>query len=405
MLRFQTLKGLMGRIAPAARLGCVGALAVFMYGCTGTLSAPTELALGEPRKFDTIKLQTTVVEQSGATPEDKPKSVAIDDETLADLGIQLLQGKVGAVPERHPIECVMYEGAFVRGDDAAAGGPRGVCVVVPGMLGEYSAGHLVEALVKDRWVVAVVWPPLVDRAKESMRKSAGKSAGDRGAALAESVDVVIENAGFVAQAALIKSHARWPALKGKPVILVGESMGAMAGVGMAATGKVPFDAALFVAGGGDLIEVAKGSSLRAFLDIDRLVDDPEFVAAFRAACERDPLRAAGTLRGGPVAVITAADDNIVPSATQDALWRAMGEPPRYMWDAGHFELFWRADETVVPVVRAIADLVGDRSRAVEQLYNRVEKPITAEEAERRQKAVEEVREGTRASGGQRDQEP
>jgi hypothetical protein len=39
------------------------------------------------------------------------------------------------------------------------------------------------------------------------------------------------------------------------------------------------------------------------------------------------------------------------------------------------------------------------------LYNRVEKPITAEEAERRQKAVEEVREGTRASGGQRDQEP
>jgi len=30
MLRFQTLKGLMGRIAPAARLGCVGALAVFM---------------------------------------------------------------------------------------------------------------------------------------------------------------------------------------------------------------------------------------------------------------------------------------------------------------------------------------------------------------------------------------
>jgi pimeloyl-ACP methyl ester carboxylesterase len=389
----------------AARSACCVALASAVLGCTGTLRAPAELALGEPTRFEAVTVATPVVEHPGATPDEAPKSVAVDVETWADVGILLLQGKLGSTPERHPIECVMYEGAFARGEGDAAGGPRGVCIVVPGLLGTHSAGHLVEALLEDRWVVAVVWPPLVDRARESMRKSAGKSAGVRGAALAGSVDVVIENAGFVAQAALIKLHARRPALKGKPVILVGESMGAMAGVGMAATGKVPFDAALFVAGGGDLIAVARGSSLRGFFDVDRLAGDAAFGEAFRAACERDPLRAAESLRGGPVAIITAADDDVVPSATQEALWRAMGEPPRYTWDAGHFELFWRAEETVVPVVRAIAELVGDRSRAVEVLYNRTSERITAEEAERRRKSVEEMRQGARGNGGKRERDP
>jgi hypothetical protein len=80
-------------------------------------------------------------------------------------------------------------------------------------------------------------------------------------------------------------------------------------------------------------------------------------------------------------VITAADDGIVPTSTQEALWTTLGEPPRFLWDGGHFELFWRSESTIVPVARRIADSVGDRSRAAAVLYRRVLEVVTPEEAE------------------------
>ena len=345
----------------------------------GTMHGPTDLALGEPREFETVVVRRRVIEDAKGVRD--PASQGLPDEVLSDVGRLVMQGKIGPEQQRHPIECVMYEGAWARKGARGALESRGVCVVVPGLLGADSSGALVKGLIDDRWTVAVVWPPLVDRAKESMRESDGKPAAERGAALARTVDGLIENSARVAQSALISLQTRRPQLQGKPVLIVGESMGAMAGIGMAATGEVPFDAALFVAGGGDLISVTRGSSLRGFLDGDGLADSPEFIESYLRECRFDPLRAGEALRGGPVAVITAADDGIVPTATQEALWSTLGEPPRFLWDGGHFELFWRSESTIVPVARRIADSVGDRSRAAAVLYRRVLEVVTPEEAE------------------------
>lgn len=79
-------------------------------------------------------------------------------------------------------------------------------------------------------------------------------------------------------------HARNPALRGKPVLPIGESMGAITRIGMTATGAFPYDTALFVAGRGDLIEITRGSALRGVLDHAGLVDDPEFARPFRGTC-------------------------------------------------------------------------------------------------------------------------
>lgn len=356
----------------------------------GTMHGPADLALGEPREFETVVVRRRVVEDAQGVRD--PASQRLPDEFFGEVVRLVMQGKIGPEQQRHPIECVMYEGAWARKDAHGAQESRGVCVVVPGLLGAHSSGALVKGLIDDRWTVAVVWPPLVDRAKESMRESDGKPAAERGAALARTVDGLIENAARVAQSALISLQTRRPQLQGKPVLIVGESMGAMAGIGMAATGEVPFDAALFVAGGGDLISVTRGSSLRGFLDGDGLADSPEFIESYLRECRFDPLRAGETLRGGPVAVITAADDGIVPTATQEALWSTLGQPPRFLWDGGHFELFWRSESTIVPVARRIADSVGDRSRAAAVLYRRVLEVMTPEEAEAaRQKGFEGIR--------------
>lgn len=360
----------------------------------GTMHGPAELSLGEPRQFETVEVRRRVVEP--AEDAQGPRMQPLPDEVLGDVVRLVMQGKIGPDLQQHPIECVMYEGEWAREGSRDRRESRGVCVVVPGLLGTHSSGALVKGLIDDRWTVAVVWPPLVDRAKESMRESDGRSAAERGVALARAVDALIENAARVAQSALISLQTRRPHLQGKPVLIVGESMGAMAGIGMAATGEVPFDAALFVAGGGDLITVTRGSSLRAFIDDDGLADSPEFIESYLRECRFDPLRAGEALRGGPVAVITAADDGIVPTSTQEALWTTLGEPPRFLWDGGHFELFWRSESTIVPVARRIADSVGDRSRAAEVLYRRVLEVVTPEEDEA---ARQELREGIRLKRG------
>ena len=364
----------------------------------GTMQSPTELSLGEPRRFDTVELKRREIRT--ADGDQSRVSMAVPDEVLGDVALLVLQGKIGPDRERYPIECILYEGAWAKGRAHGEIESRGVCIVVPGLMGTHSSGALVKGLIDDRWTVAVVWPPLFDRAKESMRESDGKPAAERGAALARTVDGLIEDAARVAQSALVSLQTRRPQLQGKPVLVVGESMGAMAGIGMAATGEVPFDAALFVAGGGDLISVTRGSSLRGLLDGDGLADSAEFVEAYLRECRFDPLRAGETLRGGPVAVITAADDGIVPTETQEALWRTLGEPPRFLWNGGHFELFWRSESTIVPVARRIADSVGDRSRAAEVLYRRVLEVITPEEAEAERAAIRERARLRRERGGE-----
>jgi hypothetical protein len=91
-------------------------------------------------------------------------------------------------------------------------------------------------------------------------------------------------------------------------------------------------------------------------------------------------------------VITAGDDSVVPSETQEALWQALGAPPRFVWDAGHFELFWRSESTIVPVARRLADEVGGRSRAVDVLFKRVIEEMSQEEADA-------LREGAAAEQG------
>jgi hypothetical protein len=121
-----------------------------------------------------------------------------------------------------------------------------------------------------------------------------------------------------------------------------------------ATGRVECDAAIFVAGGGSLLDVAAESSIRRFLFGDLPIDDPEFRRGFVAASRFDSLAAAGRLRGCPVVCVTAAIDIIVPTPSQEALWMALGQPPRYRFDGGHLELFLFAEWNILPAVREVA---------------------------------------------------
>jgi hypothetical protein len=213
--------------------------------------------------------------------------------------------------------------------------------------------NIAKELAEDDWLVVTVWPPLVDRVLEVFRASSDIDPFERGVRVAAEVDRAIVEAATLAQMQVGVVRGLYPSLRARPLLMVCESMGAIAGVGMAATDSVACDACLLVAGGGGFLDVACESSARRLLFGDLPLDDPRFREGFDSVVAFDPIRAAPRLRGAPVVLVTADEDTIVPAALQESLWRALGEPPRYRWSGGHLELFLRADASVMPVVREI----------------------------------------------------
>lgn len=324
--------------------------------------APEAWRLAEPRRFPLVEAASD--ERALGRVAAAGDGAAHD--VLSEIALELESVEAG---ERAPVR---FEPVVARRFERRAGEGmlRGTCVVVPGILGKDSAAHLVEPLVDDGWAVAVVWPPILERAVSTMREGRELPREELGASVAREVDRTIRSSARIAQLELRWLHARHPELAERPVILVGESMGAIAGVGMAATGEVPFDAAFFVAGGGGFLEVANATPLRPVLFGDLPIDDEAFVRGFRAHSRLDPLEAARTLRGAPVVVMTADLDFIVPSARQDALWSALGEPPRFVFERGHLELFVFGRWNIVPTVRAIAAQAEGRPPAAAALAAR-----------------------------------
>lgn len=235
---------------------------------------------------------------------------------------------------------------------------KGICVLLPGILGSHSSPTCEHGLCDDGWDVVVVEPKLVSSVltelKVEVKVDDGGGRYRQGERVGRAVDGVIEAAAAAAGRAVLVLTAVDERLRDRPVIVVGESLGALMGVGVVRTGFVPCDAAVFVAGGGSLLDVAERSSLRRILFGDLPIDDPDFRAGFAAGSRLDSLAAAGGLRGCPVVCVTAAIDLIVPTDTQEALWTALGEPPRYRFDGGHLELFTFAEWNILPAVRAVA---------------------------------------------------
>ena len=237
-------------------------------------------------------------------------------------------------------------------------GVRGICVLLPGILGSYSSPTCENNLRDDGWHVVVIAPPLVSSVLAELKIDDPRGAEGKGARVAQAVDSVVVRVAELARDETARLRAEDPLLAEKPVLVIGESLGALVGVGVVATGRVPCDAALFVAGGGSLLDVARDSSLRRLLFGDLPIDDADFRRGYAEASALDSLAAGARLRDGPIVCVTAEIDRIVPAESQDALWRALGEPPRYRFDGGHLELFLFARWNILPVVRAVATKVG-----------------------------------------------
>ena len=332
----------------------LGAIALAIMSACGTLHRPAQFELATPMQLKAI--EPVLVNRAGQLSPTEMSSFVVTGCDVLDLHYGSFDASA-----QHRCQFAIVEPK----KDVAA---RGVCVLLPGIIGLHSSPSTTRALCDDGWHVLIVAPPLVKCVLETMRTCGSAPLREQGVAVAKEFDRVVDAMSYGTTMHLLTMVKQSPQLSGKPVLLVGESMGALVGVGLAASGVVPFDAALFVAGGGSLLDVVGSSSIRRLAFGDLPINDPEFRAGFAAAVTSEPLMAAETLRSAPIVLLTARDDIIVPAQTQDALWMALGQPPRYIYDGGHISLFVGAPITVVPVIREIAEKVGTKGVAANALF-------------------------------------
>lgn len=267
------------------------------------------------------------------------------------------------IHERGPMGFITYM-IVARPDLAPGETARGVALYCTGMLGlTREEFRMAEALRAEGWALLIVQPPwgvfqsgkaLLGEKSVRLDKTGG-SAREAGELLATIADDGFIEWSDAVRAALEHVEESWSDVPERPRVVVASSLGAIATPGLARGLREEgeeraFDAVVLIGGGGDLMTIARRSGMFRGLRLikasgssweewDHSDAAREATEAYVRASRLDPLSAAGELRSTPVLMVQATLDDIVPTATGEALWRALGRPSRLKLVTGHVLMF------------------------------------------------------------------
>lgn len=230
----------------------------------------------------------------------------------------------------------------------------GTIMLMPGLFGvpEFTMELLVQTMRQRGWnVIRMLAPPAGFVAQSELTVDPGENAPESARRVArELMDRIAESA-YATEAALDYVLARRPALRARPKVIVGGSAGALA-LPAAVMRTGAYDGAVLIAGGTNILEIITRSTYTKpvnALDF-RWVGFDENARPDRETLERiaamyldhaplDPHHAAGALAGMPILMLHASGDDAIPPDTGDRLWRALGEPERWVIQGNHLTLF------------------------------------------------------------------
>jgi len=136
--------------------------------------------------------------------------------------------------------------------------------------------------------------------------------------------------------------------------LVGLSLGAVLAVPV--MGQEPrLQAGVLLLGGGDLVKLFRKSLLLGGLRLaweEQGLTPDELRARWK---ELEPLNYAAAVRGRAILMVNGRYDSIVPSDCAQALWEALGRPPRIRINAGHYAGIFYSDLLFEQSAQFLAD--------------------------------------------------
>lgn len=136
-----------------------------------------------------------------------------------------------------------------------------------------------------------------------------------------------------------------PHIPQEPLVVMGFSIGALGLPAVVARMPDRFQAAVLVAGGANLLEIARRSSkpdpgieLNWTGPAPTHEDWQQLSAAYLAQVKLDPYHTAAALTDMPVLLCHAHYDQVVPAAMGELLYARLGKPRRLTFPVGHFHL-------------------------------------------------------------------
>jgi dienelactone hydrolase len=126
-----------------------------------------------------------------------------------------------------------------------------------------------------------------------------------------------------------------PEVDGSKLGIFGISLGGITS-SLAATAEPRLQNVCLLLAGGDVGRVAWESlELRGLREklLAKGVNREQFVETLSAV---DPVTYAGSARGKRVLMLNARDDEVIPRACTESLWKALGEPDIHWYSGGHY---------------------------------------------------------------------
>jgi predicted esterase len=144
-----------------------------------------------------------------------------------------------------------------------------------------------------------------------------------------------------------------------PVVAVGFSKGAIVLTPVVARSLDRIDAAVLVAGGANILRIARTSHV----DLDELRvtdadgnalsgrDEGRLFDVYQQRSALDPYATAPALTRMPVLMVHGAFDAVVPARTGDVLHRRLGRPERWTCFGGHSVVFWLLPRLAAEIIQ------------------------------------------------------
>jgi len=120
--------------------------------------------------------------------------------------------------------------------------------------------------------------------------------------------------------------------------IFGISLGGITGA-LAATAEPRLKNVCLLLAGGDLGKVViESKEIEKYKkEFGKLPDKDEFLTKLKVI---DPVTYGSNVKGRRILMLNAKDDEVIPKACTESLWRSFGEPPIHWYSGGHYSVAW-----------------------------------------------------------------
>ena len=120
--------------------------------------------------------------------------------------------------------------------------------------------------------------------------------------------------------------------------IFGISLGGITGA-LAATAEPRFKNVCLLLAGGDLGKVViESKDIEKYKkEFGKLPDKDEFLTKLKVI---DPVTYGINVKGRRILMLNAKEDEVIPKACTESLWKSFGEPPIHWYSGGHYSVAW-----------------------------------------------------------------